>query len=132
VQRNAPQPLAERCSATPQNVAVLRRAVVQFAKRSGASVEQSEGIALAVSEALTNAVRHAYAESDAAGVIVVNARVRDSSLEVVVADEGSGMREHSISPGLGAGMGLIARLTSRHELENAMPGLRVRMTFAIG
>ncbi len=58
--------------------------------------------------------------------------MRDRSLEVVVADEGSGIREHSISPGLGAGMGLIARLTSRHELENAMPGLRVRLTVAVG
>jgi anti-sigma regulatory factor (Ser/Thr protein kinase) len=121
----------ERALAQAQNVAPLRRAVVDLAERCGASVCQREDIAIAVSEALTNAIVHAYAGAQAPGVVEVGASMLDGSLHVVVRDEGVGMRPGRASRGLGFGLSLIARMTDHVRFEDAMPGFRVRMTFAV-
>ena len=57
----------QRLVARPASVGPLRRGVVAFAAASGASERQREDIALAVSEALSNAVVHAYAGSESPG-----------------------------------------------------------------
>ena len=51
----------QRLFADPQSVSALRRAVVAFAATAGATEDTRDAIALAVSEAVTNAVMHAYA-----------------------------------------------------------------------
>jgi hypothetical protein len=68
----------ERLPARPDSVARLRHAVVGFAGRRGASIRRREDIALAVSEALSNIVLHAYAGSDRPGAIDVRASVSDA------------------------------------------------------
>lgn len=113
------------------SVAVLRTAVTNFAEHCGATARQSEDIALATSEALTNAVLHAYVGLDLPGEVVVRAAVSDGCFEVVVSDRGSGVQPRSDSPGLGLGLGLIARLSDRLLIEDALPGARVRMRFTI-
>jgi serine/threonine-protein kinase RsbW len=122
----------ERLAATPENIAPLRQAVIEFATRSGASDRQRDDIAVAVSEALSNVVVHAYAGRDEPGVVTVDAWMSNQSLEVVVCDEGIGMLPRTDSPGLGLGLALVVRMTQRVALEETMPGVRVRMTFAIG
>jgi diguanylate cyclase (GGDEF)-like protein len=122
----------ERLAATPESIAPLRQVVVEFASRNGASDRQREDIAVAVSEALSNVVVHAYAGRDDPGVVTVDAWMSNQSLEVVVCDEGIGMLPRTDSPGLGLGLALIVRMTQRVALEETMPGVRVRMTFAIG
>jgi len=124
----------ERLPAQPETVAVLRRTAVAFARRNGASERQCEDVALAVSEALTNAVVHAYAGRERSGSVVLDARMSGGALEVTICDEGIGMRPRSDSPGLGLGLGLIASTTERYAFEavDAPAGVRVRMTFAIG
>lgn len=122
----------ERRAATPHSIAPLRRAMIEFAMRSGASERQLDDIAVAVSEALSNVVVHAYAGRDEPGVVTVDAWMSNQSLEVVVCDEGIGMLPRTDSPGLGLGLALIVRMTQRVALEETMPGVRVRMTFAIG
>jgi serine/threonine-protein kinase RsbW len=111
----------------------LRRAVVDFASGHGASDRQREDIALAVSEALSNAVMHAYVGHASPGIMRVKACMHERWLEVVVSDQGVGMLPRADSPGLGIGLALIGRITERLELESreSIPGLRVRMTFAI-
>ena len=52
--------LHDRLPALPESIAPLRHSVLGFASDSGASERQREDIALAVSEALSNAVVHAY------------------------------------------------------------------------
>jgi serine/threonine-protein kinase RsbW len=124
--------MRERRPARPDCIGPLRRAVVALADGSGASQLQSENIAIAVSEAVSNAVVHAYADRSEPGDVVVRARVHDRCLEVEVCDEGSGMQPRPDSPGLGLGLPLIVRVTQALEVEETMPGVRLRMTFALG
>jgi CHAD domain-containing protein len=79
-------------------------------------------VSLAVSEAATNAVVHAYRES--AGHLHVRAHVDGAELIVVVADTGSGMAPRNDSPGLGLGMPLMASV--HHALQRRQPGRRDR------
>jgi anti-sigma regulatory factor (Ser/Thr protein kinase) len=126
--------LQERLPALPASVSRLRGAIVALAASHGASDEQCDDIALAVSEALTNAVVHAYAGRDREGVVGVDAWVSDDaaqSLIVEVCDEGTGMAARADSPGLGQGLALIDRLAQRVQVEDVAPGVRLRMTFAI-
>jgi serine/threonine-protein kinase RsbW len=110
----------------------LRQAVVAYAESCGASERRREDIALAVSEAVSNAVLHAYVgRQDATGAVAVEAWMEDDKLAVVVLDEGGGMSRRDDSPGLGLGLGLIERMADTLELDEARPGLRVRMTFAL-
>lgn len=108
--------------------------VTAFARGCGASHGQREVIALAVSEALSNAVLHAYVGRERPGMMAVDASVDGHLLEVTVGDEGNGMRPRADSPGLGLGMALIVRVTDHVEVESdeVMPGVRMRMTFALG
>ncbi|MEY2443292.1 MAG: hypothetical protein QOJ46_2718, partial [bacterium] len=91
----------QRLVAHPASVGPLRRSVVAFAAAGGASESQCEDVALAVSEALTNAVLHAYAGRHAPGLITVDAWVSERSLHVVVGDEGGGMVLRPPGPGSG-------------------------------
>ena len=59
------------------------------------------------------------------------ATMHQRALEVVVCDEGVGMRDGGDIPRVGIGLTLLGRVTDRLQLEDAMPGLRLRMTFAI-
>ncbi len=122
----------ERAPARAESVAPLRRAVIEFATAYGATKRQREDIAVAVSEALTNAVQHGYRDSDDAGVVVARAWIQDGLLQVVVCDEGVGMRPRFTGRGTGFGLLLIGRFAQQMRFEDAMPGTRLRMTFALG
>jgi serine/threonine-protein kinase RsbW len=124
--------LHERVPARPESIGPLRRAVVRFAAGNGASVCERDDIALAVTEALGNAVLHAYVGHDHPGAVAVDAWMHERSLEVVVCDEGNGMLSRSDSPGMGIGLALIDRIAEELRFEEMRPGVRVRMTFAIG
>ncbi len=120
----------ERWPARPESVGPLRRAIDEFAASGGASQRQREDIGVAVSEALTNAVVHAY--DGAVGVLAVDAWMSARSLNVVVCDEGGGMLPRTSTRGIGLGLGLIVRMTRKLAIEESEHGMRVRMTFAIG
>ena len=117
--------------AHPDSVAPLRHAVVDFARRCGASATQRDDIALAVSEAVSNVVLHAYDGCESPGMVTVVASVHAQALEVVVCDEGAGMHARPDSPGLGAGLTIIRLVTEQLEIESLAPGVKLRMTFAI-
>jgi serine/threonine-protein kinase RsbW len=126
--------LHERHPARPQSIARLRHAVAAFADSHGASARQREDIALAVSEAVSNAVRHAYGDRNDDGTVELQAQVRSRTLEILVCDEGDGMRSRSTSPGMGIGLALIGQVAQDLIVESRAPapGVRLRMTFAIG
>jgi anti-sigma regulatory factor (Ser/Thr protein kinase) len=122
----------QRLPAQPQSVPLIRRSVSEFAAAAGASAAQLSAIAIAVSEAVTNAVVHAYVGHDAAGLVAIDAHIAGGVLHVSVCDEAIGMRPRLDSPGIGLGLGLIASVSDTFTLDETHPGVRVSMTFAIG
>jgi serine/threonine-protein kinase RsbW len=123
-----PPAMSRGYAAIADSVPVARQAVVAVAEAAGAEEEQLEAVALAASEALTNAVRHAYAGRP--GRIQVSARTVSEALVVVIADNGRGLRAHSETSGLGVGLGLIAKLCDEFEIvQPASGGTEVQMRF---
>jgi anti-sigma regulatory factor (Ser/Thr protein kinase) len=125
--------LNESRPALPTCIASLRRAVVAFAAEAGADDVQQENIGLAISEAVSNCVLHAYPEDGLQGDVTVEAWIDDARIFVRVCDEGRGMTPRPDSPGLGLGLPMIARVTERLEIEDRSPcpGVRVQMTFPL-
>ena len=117
-----------RTQATTAAVAAVRRAVVAFAELHGVGV--APDVALAVSEAITNAVVHAYRD-ESAGPVRVVACAEPRRLVVVVRDYGCGMSPNPESPGLGLGLSVIGRLAAELNIErpDEGSGTRLRMCF---
>jgi anti-sigma regulatory factor (Ser/Thr protein kinase) len=113
-------------AALAPNVRVMRADVVAFAAEHGASLHAQAGIALAVSEALTNSVVHAFIRQPV-GTIGIVAEAAADVLQVRVSDDGSGMCPRSDSPGMGLGLKLIARLTSSCEVAQGSAGRGTEM-----
>jgi serine/threonine-protein kinase RsbW len=114
---------------SPPGVGAMRREVAAFAARAGMDDDGIGSVRLAVSEAATNAVVHAYRESD--GELQVRAYVDGDELVVVVRDTGLGLAPRSDSPGLGLGMPLMASVTSRFRVVSAGAGTEIHMAFAL-
>ena len=113
--------------ADPRALAQIRRRVTDMARTAGLGERAVADVALAVSEAATNAIVHGY--RGARGVIHVTVECGRSAFTVVVADDGIGPRPRRDSPGLGLGIPLIAGATRRMELSGGEAGTRVRMDF---
>jgi len=91
--------------------------------------ERRQAIALAVSEAATNAVLHAYV-GGASGPVAVEAVLIARDVVVTVADAGSGMRPRTDSPGLGVGLSVLSQVCDEVEVADARGGgTQVCMTF---
>src|SRR5947207_15417227 len=101
--------ISESFPAQPESVGQARHLLADLAAAAGADEHQSENIRLATSEALTNAVVHAYPDEE--GSVHVTAAVVSHDLWVLIADDGCGMQPQAQRPGLGLGLGLIARLS---------------------
>jgi serine/threonine-protein kinase RsbW len=88
---------------------------------------------LAVSEAVTNVVIHAYSDRDdekQPGRVRLAVWLDDDGVSIVVADSGRGMSPREDSPGLG--LGLIAKLCEDLQVEPMQVGTRLRMRFGRG
>jgi anti-sigma regulatory factor (Ser/Thr protein kinase) len=116
---------------SPSGVGALRREVAAFARRAGMDEEGLGSVRLAVSEAATNAVVHAYREETGNGELHVRAFVDASELVVVVADEGIGLAPRPDSPGLGLGMPLMASVTTSFQVVSGGAGTEIHMAFAL-
>jgi serine/threonine-protein kinase RsbW len=73
--------------AKPEYVGVIRLTISGIASRMGYTYEEIEDIKIAVSEACTNAVQHAYPEEDS-GEVIVGFGIYEDKLETMVADSG--------------------------------------------
>jgi serine/threonine-protein kinase RsbW len=108
--------------AQPPQVAFIRRAVSGMARRGGAGFETLIRLELAVSEAATNVVLHAYRAPCASGHIHVTAYIDAGILDVRVRDDGSGMAPRPDSPGMGLGLSLMASESDHFEVRSADGG----------
>ncbi len=117
--------------AIPENVAVVRHVFAGVGDVLGMDSNSLGRLRLALSEACTNVVVHAY-EAGNQGTLEVDAFVEDHLLNVVVRDHGVGVRPRPDSPGLGMGLPLIAAVTDEVEIVgNERVGNEVRMTFLL-
>jgi stage II sporulation protein AB (anti-sigma F factor) len=123
--------LNETYPATAGSVPRARKAVGVFAAKAGLEGDQLEGIRLVVSEAVSNAVLHAYGAED--GSIQVTAAVVPGELWVLIADDGRGLRaERSENRGLGLGLGWMAQFSDGLTLlTRSSGGLEVRLRFVL-
>jgi serine/threonine-protein kinase RsbW len=118
--------------ALPEGVGVVRQALAGMADALDFEASVLADMKMAVTEACSNVVVHAY-DSDA-GLLEVEMSATEEGLTIVVRDHGSGIQPRpaqSEPPALGLGLPLIAALSDTFELRgSAGRGTEVRMTFA--
>jgi anti-sigma regulatory factor (Ser/Thr protein kinase) len=114
--------------ARPENVAVVRHVLGALAEVLGLPRSVTDDLRLAVTEACTNVVRHAYADEH--GSIDVIVRPQGDALEVIVADTGEGAGPSGDTAGPGLGLPLIAALADDFKVEHTpRAGRRLCMRF---
>lgn len=105
---------------------------MQFAIAQGAEEVVRQNVELAVSEAASNVVVHAYRDDEEPGEIELELDTEGGELIIVVRDAGAGMAPRPDSPGLGLGMPLIANLADTLEIRTLdTGGTEVAMRFAV-
>jgi serine/threonine-protein kinase RsbW len=109
-----------------ESVPRARHALIEFGARHGVDLR---ALGLAVTEAVTNVIRHAYADRTD-GQIEIEAERDDGNLVVRVSDKGEGMRALVQSPTLRLGLTLIAAVANRTEITTGAGGVTVTMSFA--
>ena len=114
----------------PEQVGLIRRVLEALAESTNLPRRVLEDMRLAVTEASTNVVRHAYGTAD--GPLEVVIKPRGDTVEVVVTDRGQGLQPSTDSDGPGLGLSLIAALTERLAVDHAPgAGTRIAMTFSL-
>jgi serine/threonine-protein kinase RsbW len=116
--------------AEPRTVALARTLLAEVAERENASPSVRAALALAVTEACSNVVRHAYADRELPGEVEVRVGRVDEVMTVEVADHGRGMVPRFGGGGPGIGLALIASLADVVEIRGRH-GTVVRMQFAL-
>jgi stage II sporulation protein AB (anti-sigma F factor) len=128
-------------SSLPENVGVARLLVAMVAAQGEFTVTEVDEVKLAVSEAVTNAVVHAY-NSEPTHVIRLEVSLTDGLLEVIVTDQGRGIDDVALAmqPAVSSdpdrmGLGFCFMDSHMDTLEvDSAPGrgTRVRMTKRVG
>jgi anti-sigma regulatory factor (Ser/Thr protein kinase) len=116
--------------AKADSIPVIRHVLGAFAEAMALPPDVTEDMRLAVTEACTNVVRHAY-DDDQPGPIEVVVRPDGDHIDVTVSDRGRGMGPSPDVEGPGLGLALIAALADSMELQEApIRGNHLRMSFA--
>ncbi len=118
--------------AIPANVALVRQALAGFADELGVDPARAADMKIALTEACTNAVVHAYGDGD--GPLEVTMSVDHGRLILSVRDRGHGLRplpSESEGPPLGFGLALIASLSDEFGIAGGHHGTEVRLAFSL-
>jgi len=126
--------------ATSEYVSVARLTVSGMATRLNFSVEDIEDIKIAVSEACTNAVQHAYEDTKKVGRIELTLTLYEDQIEISVKDFGTGFNVGMLGSdeqkkrseeklGLGLGLTFIKNLMDEVEIKTTpQEGTTIRMS----
>ena len=127
-----PPALAIELPAVPVSLAAVRHALSEVAEAARVPDRVLDDLKVAVTEACTNVVIHAYDGMAAGGPLLVDVWHRASRLVVRVSDAGTGMvpRLGRRATGLGLGLRLIAALAAEVRISTKPgEGTTVLMTF---
>jgi anti-sigma regulatory factor (Ser/Thr protein kinase) len=80
----------------PRYLGVVRGSIERFAALVGFDEEECRWITLAVHEALTNVIRHAY-HNEHDKPVELHLRERDRGMEVMLVDHGTGVKPEQMS-----------------------------------
>lgn len=122
-------------------VGLIRLTLSGVLSRAGASYDQIEDSKIAVSEAVTNAVKHAYSE-DESGEVLIGFAIYSNKVEIIVADHGQSFNYEEVKEELGpysedenvnylreGGLGLFLIETLMDEVYlKKDPGVTISMT----
>lgn len=126
-----PESFSASLPAVPATLGRVRRAVTALASAAGATPEQVDEVRLATSEAVTNAILHAYLGEP--GEVHVTAAVAGDELWLLVADDGRGLQQGGGKSGLGLGLTLIAQACDELTVvKRSTGGTELRMRFPLG
>jgi len=120
-------------SALPASAGDARHALDLWVQNLKPTKPERNDLLLAVSEAATNVIRHAYPEATEGAAFRLDAEITDDRLQVALSDDGVGLGASSSNPGLGIGLPLLGTLTDALMLvgpPERSRGLEVRMSFA--
>lgn len=127
--------------AKPEYVGVIRLSLSGIANRMGFTYEDIDDLKVAISEAVTNVVSHAYREGDN-GEVTIGFGVYEDRLEIMVADHGGSFNLGKVKADIGPyennesienlreggfGLFLITTLMDKVEINNHS-GVIVLMT----
>lgn len=117
-----PEPVEMKLPAVPASATIARRFVSRFARVVALDADRSFDLALAVGEAVANAIEHAYQE--APGDFMLRLSSRDDTIFGEVQDLGS-WREPCPSSDRGRGLEILAAITRSFEVSRGAAGTTV-------
>lgn len=120
--------------AQARRVGEVRESAIDFACAHGLREPQLSDVRLALSEAISNAVVHAFRDGRESGTVTVAVTFSstDGQLEIVVSDDGVGLAPRPDSPGIGLGLPIIRRLADNVDhREPPGGGTELRILFRL-
>lgn len=106
--------------ATLENISAIRVCITSFISTLNIHFDELMDIKTAISEAVTNAIEHAYDNSD--GVVSVEANINeDKKIIIKVSDYGKGIEDISLA--------MTPTYTSKPESEHAGMGFTIMESF---
>ena len=120
--------IQRRVPAHADQLRSLRQAVAQFAaEECGNAAQMHDSLMLAVTEACTNVILHAYGAGDRNRLIDLRAWVDRRHLQVEIRDHGVGVDRSSPNAGLGLGLALMRAIAETRITTSA--GTTVNLRF---
>jgi anti-sigma regulatory factor (Ser/Thr protein kinase) len=115
--------------AVPRSVTAARHELADYLRAAGVTSWDAE---LAITEAVANAVEHAFRDRNGGTIYLRFETLVPDTLAVTVADDGIGFAPDPDHDGLGLGLSLIGRLASEVAVSEREPyGAAVTMHFHV-
>ena len=123
-----PQDIQLALPRVPATVRTMRAAASDMARAIGLADRRVDDIALAVSEAVTNSVRHG---GNADTPVIMRAVPAPGALRVSIVDSGSWLGTEARERGLGLGLPLMNAVSDEFQIACGPKGTTVTMTFLV-